>query len=156
MNKFAARDRFITIKNKYIPMKTYNFLLLIILFASIIFTGCGSSVETEDLYGEWKYIKVENPNQGGSGVTPDAEIKENDPSISFSSKGELEMIWGGKQLSHGTFELAYPLIVYQENLPGGKSRTIKFLIKKLENDVLVFETREADVVRVTAEKVKAK
>lgn len=137
-------------------MKIYNFLLPGVLFILMVFTGCSGSAKTEDLYGEWKYVKVENPNQGGSGITPDEEIKENDPSIRFTSKGELEMIWGGKRLSHGTFELAYPLIVYQENLPDGKSRIIKFLIKKLENDVLVFETREADVIRVTAKKVRAK
>ncbi|WP_170827283.1 hypothetical protein [Arcticibacter eurypsychrophilus] len=110
----------------------------------------------QDLYGEWKYIKVENPNQNPSNTTSEEELSANDPSISFTSKGDMVMIWGGKQLSHGTFKLEYPTISYQESMADGRIRSIRFLIKRFNQDILVFETMEADAVRVTARKMIAK
>jgi len=115
-------------------------------------SACTRSVKDEDVYGVWQYIKVENPNQGD--ITPDEELKENDPSIRFSEGNKLEMIWGGKVLSKGTYHIEYPVINYEENLKEQGSRKIKFLIKKLEDDILVFQTMEADAVRVTARKLK--
>lgn len=123
-----------------------------ILGLIIMFWGCTPSVEDKDVYGVWQYIKVENPNQGE--VTPDEELKENTPSIQFSEGNRLEMIWGGKVLSKGTYHIEYPVINYEENLQENGSRKIKFLIKKLEDDILVFQTMEADAVRVTARKLK--
>ncbi|EOR92726.1 hypothetical protein ADIARSV_4238 [Arcticibacter svalbardensis MN12-7] len=118
--------------------------------------GCSSSPKTQDFYGEWKYIKVENPNQNPPNTTSEEELSANDPSITFTSKGDIVMMWGGKQLSHGTFKIEYPTISYQESMADGKIRSIRFLIKKFDQDILVFETMEADAVRVTARKVTAK
>lgn len=117
-------------------------------------SACTRSLKDEDLYGVWQYVKIENPNQGT--VTPDEEVRENDPSIRFSDGNKLEMVWNGEILSHGTYHLQYPLINYREDLKEKGSREIKFLIKKLENDVLVFQTMEADAIRVTARKVDRK
>ncbi len=128
-------------------LKTQLYLLLLFLLQA-----CTSSVKQEDLYGTWKYTKVENPNQTPPHSASEEELKENDPSIIFTSKGELKMIWGGKVLSHGTFKLEYPTIAYKEDLPGGSKRDIRFLIKKFDGKELVFETMEADAVRVTAKK----
>lgn len=118
----------------------------------VVSAACSPSVKDEDLFGVWQYIKVENPNQGD--VTPDEELKENDPSIQFSEGKKLKMIWGGKVLSEGTYHIEYPVINYEEDLKEGGIRKIKFLIKKLEGNVLVFQTMEADAVRVTARKLK--
>jgi hypothetical protein len=115
-------------------------------------SACTRSVKDEDVYGVWQYVKVENPNQGE--ITPDEELKENDPSIRFIEGNKLEMIWGGKVLSEGTYHIEYPVINYEENLKEQGSRKIKFLIKKLEGDIIVFQTMEADAVRVTARKLK--
>jgi len=115
-------------------------------------SACTRSVKDEEVLGIWQYIKIENPNQGE--VTPDEELKENDPSIRFSEGNKLEMIWGGKVLSEGTYHIEYPVINYQENLKERGSRKIRFLIKKFEDDILVFQTMEADAVRVTARKLK--
>lgn len=123
-----------------------------ILSLLVVLSACTRSVEDGDIYGVWQYIKVENPNQGV--VTPDEELKENAPSIQFSKGNKLEMIWGGKVLSEGTYHIEYPVINYEEDLKEKGSRKIKFLIKKLEDDVLVFQTMEADAVRVTARKLK--
>ncbi|WP_374166506.1 hypothetical protein [Arcticibacter sp. MXS-1] len=114
--------------------------------------SCGPSMKQEDLYGKWKYVKVENPERGQGQPTTGEELQENDPSVSFSPDGNLEMWWGGKVLSHGTYKLEYPNIVYTELLPGGSTRNIRFLIKKFGNNELVFQTQEADPVRVTARK----
>lgn len=118
----------------------------------VVSSACSPSVKDEDLYGVWQYIKVENPNQGD--VTPDEELKENDPSIQFGVGNKLKMIWGGKVLSEGSYHVEYPVINYEENLKERGSRKIKFLIKKFEDDVLVFQTMEADAVRVTARKLR--
>jgi len=127
----------------------------ILIFLSIV-SGCTPSMKPQDLYGEWKYIKVENPNQSPPNSTSEEELSENDPSVIFTSKGDMVMIWGGKQLSHGTFKLEYPTISYRESMADGNIRNIRFLIKKFDQDFLVFETMEADAVRVTARKVAAK
>ncbi|PRY53568.1 hypothetical protein B0I27_10333 [Arcticibacter pallidicorallinus] len=125
---------------------------LSIFILLVVSTACNPAVNDEDLYGVWQYVKVENPNQGS--VTPDEELKENNPSIRFSKGKKLEMIWGGRALSEGTYHIEYPVINYEENLKEQGSRKIKFLIKKLEDGVLVFQTMEADAVRVTARKLK--
>lgn len=118
----------------------------------VISSACTPSVKDVDVYGVWEYTKVENPNQGA--VTPDEELKENNPSIRFSEGNKLEMIWAGKVLSEGTYHIEYPVINYEENLKEQGKRKIKFLIKKFEDDILVFQTMEADAVRVTARKLK--
>ena len=125
---------------------------LCILSLLAVSSACTRSVKDEDVYGVWQYVKVENPNQGE--ITPDEELKENDPSIRFIEGNKLEMIWGGKVLSEGTYHIEYPVINYEENLKEQGSRKIKFLIKKLEGDIIVFQTMEADAVRVTARKLK--
>jgi len=123
----------------------------ILWLAVIAISGCSRSVKNEEMHGVWKYIQVENPNQGT--ITPAEEIEANEPSIRFSPGNKLEMTWGGKVLSEGTYRIAYPVIEYRENLKEKGSREIKFLIKKFEDNVLVFQTMEADAVRVTARKV---
>lgn len=129
--------------------KRISYFLVALLLMAL---SCTPSVKQEDLYGTWKYTKVENPNQGTPNATSEDELKENDPSISFSASDSLKMIWGGKVLSRGTFKLEYPTIAYKEQLPGGTTRNIRFLIKKFANDEIVFETMEADAVRVTAKR----
>lgn len=119
---------------------------------TVMVLSCTPSVKQEDLYGTWKYTKVENPNQGTPNAASGDELKENDPSISFSTSDSLKMIWGGKVLSRGTFKLEYPTIAYKEQLPDGTTRNIRFLIKRFANDEIVFETMEADAVRVTAKR----
>ncbi len=124
-----------------------------ILLASVVLSSCSSPVKDEDFHGRWKYLEVSNPEQVPLHVQRGEELAHLDPSISFSPKGELVMNWGGKVLSHGTYTIEYPNIVYTEALDKGKSRVIRFLIKKFESDTLVFQTGEADPVRVKAVRV---
>jgi hypothetical protein len=126
----------------------YTFLLAIAML--LLFASCGPAVKPENLYGKWKYIKVENPN-----ATPPDSVSSQDlaiqmPAIQFSKNNDLVIIWGGKVLSHGKFRTEGQNIQYTEKLADGKTRTFPFWVTKLTDKDLVFETKGADGSRVTA------
>ncbi len=131
----------------------FNNLIILCTFVLIAF-GCTPSVKPEQLYGEWKYNKVESPNQNPPYSMPAEEIKKENPSIKFTKDKDLIIIWGGKTLSHGKFRMEDRMIRYKENLPGGITREFPFLIKEITNEKLVFETMNQDVSRITAVKNK--
>ena len=122
-----------------------------ILFIFIVFiSSCSNFVSPEDLYGRWNYVQVENSNSADS-LTKD-ELKKQSPAIIFSENKDLIIEWGGKQLSHGKFRLEGKMIRYTEFLDGNRKREFPFLIKKLTDTELVFETMEQNFTRVTARK----
>lgn len=127
-------------------------VLFLMCTVLLMVLSCGAPVKQEDLYGQWNYLEVSNPEQGPASKSDPSEIKEKEPSICFYNNGDLVMNWGGKVLSKGTFALEYPDIAYVEHLEGGKTRKIRFLIKKMAADTLVFQTQDADPVRVVAVK----
>ncbi|MBC7914600.1 MAG: hypothetical protein H7Y07_10830 [Pyrinomonadaceae bacterium] len=131
-------------------MKTY-FASIIIIFSCI---SCQRSVKPEELYGEWKYIKVENPKQQPAYIMPDEEVKLNKPFIKFTPNKDLIIIWGGKRLSYGKFRMENSMIRFKENFADGTSREFPFLIKELSAERIVFETMRQDFTRITAIKVK--
>ncbi|HEY0054251.1 MAG TPA: hypothetical protein VGB63_02750 [Pedobacter sp.] len=127
----------------------------IILCTSVLLAfGCTPPVKPEQLYGEWKYTKVESPNQNPPYSMPAEEIKKENPSIKFIKDKDLIIVWGGKTLSYGKFRMEDRMIRYKENLPGGITREFPFLIKQITNEKLVFETMNQDVSRITAVKKK--
>lgn len=127
------------------------FFTIVIL---LLFISCARSVKPEQLYGEWKYVKVENPNQHPPYIMPYEEVKAQSPSIQFSKSNDLVIIWGGKRLSYGTFRMEDNMIRYKEVLEGGTTREFPFLIKEISENKLVFETMEQDATRITAERIK--
>jgi hypothetical protein len=131
-----------------------NTLVLLCAVILILSVSCARSVEPEQLYGEWKYVKVENPNQHPPYVMPDEEVKAENPSIQFSKSNDLVITWGGKRLSYGTFRMEDNLIRYKEVLEGGTTREFPFLIKEISGNKLVFETMEQDATRITAERIR--
>jgi hypothetical protein len=52
---------------------------ILVLF---LFAGCKSSIKPEDLYGKWKYTKIEHPNADPSEM-PAAQLQSESPSIEF-------------------------------------------------------------------------
>jgi hypothetical protein len=84
---------------------------------------------------------------------PEFELADVQPSIKFLKTGELIMIWDGKQLSHGKFRVEGNLIRYTEALPDGTSRQFPFLISKLNDKEIVFETMEQDATRISARRI---
>ena len=122
--------------------------------ALFLFPACTKSVKPEQLYGEWKYVKVENPNQNPPFSMPEEEVKAENPSIKFSKNNDLVIVWGGKRLSYGKFRMEDSMIRYKENLEGGATREFPFLITEITDDKLVFQTMVQDFTRITAQRVK--
>lgn len=126
-------------------MKSYN-VIYTSLF--IFFASCSGSIEQNDLYGRWNYVKVVNADP--EDITSDEEIKQQSPAIIFTASNELFIEWGGKQLSHGKYRLDGKMIRYTESLEGGRTREFPFLITKLSETELMFQTMEKNFTRVTA------
>ena len=129
-------------------MMKYTLLLLAVLL--LLFGSCGTSVKPDNLYGKWKYIKVENPNANPPDSVSSADLAAQAPSIQFSKNNDLIINWGGKVLSHGKFRTEGQNIQYTETLADGKTRTFPFWVSKLTDKELVFETKGTDGSRVTA------
>lgn len=129
--------------------------LLFFGFSSIMMLcfSCTKAVKPEQLYGEWKYVKVESPNEKPAYVMPAEEVKAENPSISFSEDKDLVIMWGGKRLSYGKFRMDGNMIRYKENLESGVTREFPFIIREISANELVFETMSQDVSRITARKV---
>jgi hypothetical protein len=128
----------------YIPV-----VLLIFFFAS-----CKTSIKPEELYGKWKYIKVEKPKADPPDTVRSAELAYRAPYIQFTPNNDLVIMWGGKVLSHGKFTTEGQNIRYKENLPDGTTREFPFWVIKLTDKDLIFETTGEDGSRVTAVRVE--
>ena len=129
-----------------------SILVCVLGLAVCLLGSCSEDIKPEQLYGEWKYVKVENPHQNPPLVMSDEEVKAENPSIRFSKNNDLVIIWGGKRLSYGKFRMDGSMIRYKENLPGGVTREFPFLIKEITPQRLIFETMEQDATRITAER----
>jgi len=128
-------------------MKYKFFIAALLLF---LCWSCGPSVKPENLYGKWKYVKVQNPNASPPDSVSSEDLSAQAPSIEFSKNNALVIVWGGKVLSHGKFRTERQNIQYTETLADGKTRTFPFWVSKLTDKELVFETKGVDGSRVTA------
>ena len=126
-----------------------RYYLLLFLF---LLSACKPAIKPADLYGTWKYIKVENPNETPPDSVSHYDLEQQAPYIKFTPSDSLIIIWGGKLLSHGKFTIAGSNIQYKEYLPGGKTRSFPFYISKIDSKNLVFETLGQEGTRVTAVK----
>jgi hypothetical protein len=111
--------------------------------------SCKSAIKPEDIYGKWKYTKIEHPNADPPEM-PAAQLQSQSPSIEFSKNNEYEIIWGGKILSHGKFTTDGMNIRIKENLPDGTTREFPFWVSELTDKEIVFETKGEDGSKVTA------
>lgn len=128
--------------------------LPVICFCSLIFAACSIPMNQEKLIGSWDYIKIDNLNSQSEDITTLDELKEAKPYIHFSDKNELQIFWGGKLLSSGTFRIEGKMIRYKEDLQDGGQREFPFLVKSLSESEIVFETMSSVGTRVTAVKRK--
>jgi len=126
--------------------------LSIIIAILLFFASCKSSISPEDLYGKWKYIKVENPHATPPDSVSSSDLQAQAPYIQFSKNNDLIIMWGGKILSHGKFITDGKNIRYTESLPDGKTREFPFWVMKLTDKEIVFETLGQDGSMVTATK----
>ena len=116
----------------------------------ILLTSCSKSIDAADLYGRWDYISIKNADP--EDIMTDAEVKSQKPYIIFKSNNELMISWADKQISQGNFKMDGKMIRYTENLAGGRTRDFPFLITKLTENELVFQTMEKNFTRVSAKK----
>ncbi len=130
-------------------MKKYKLPAIILM---LLIAACKPALKPENLYGTWKYIKVENPNETPPDSVSKSTLQEESPSIHFTKGDSLTIIWGGKLLSHGKFVLDGMNIRYTEILPDGKTRTFPFYVSEITDKELIFETLGEEGTRVTAVK----
>jgi hypothetical protein len=117
---------------------------------TLIFAACSIPLDQDTLIGSWDYVQVDNLNSQSPDSTSADDLKEARPYIHFSKKKELQIFWGGKLISSGTYRVEGKMLRYKEDLPGGRQREFPFLVKKLSEEQIVFETMRSDGVRVTA------
>lgn len=125
-----------------------KFTFPVLLFCILLCSSCSFEIEQNDLVGRWNYIKVVNADP--EDITSDEELKQASPAIIITETNDLVIEWGGKQLSKGKYKLEGKMIRYTESLEGGRTREFPFLISKLTDTELVFETMEKNYTRVTA------
>lgn len=130
------------VKNKFISG--------IILLA--FFTSCQSAIKPDALYGKWKYIKIENVSVRSTSNVTSEQLEAESPYIQFSKNDSLLINWGGRVLSHGSYKIEGDKIRVKEILADGKTREFPFIVSKLDDKNLVFETTGDDGARVTAVK----
>jgi hypothetical protein len=132
-------------------MKRFKiFFALLVIF--MVISSCKSSIIPDDLYGKWKYIKVEKPNANPPDSVRTSQLKAEAPYIQFSKDDSLLIFWGGKILSHGKFTTDGRNIRYTESLEGGATRQFPFWVMSLTDKQIIFETMGEDGSRVTAVK----
>jgi hypothetical protein len=125
-----------------------KFTFPVLIFCILLCSSCSFEIEKNDLLGRWNYIKVVNADP--EDITSDEELKQASPAIIFTESNDLIIEWGGKQLSKGKYKLDGKMIRYTESLEGGRTREFPFLISKLSDTELVFQTMEKNYSRVTA------
>lgn len=126
--------------------------LYLFLFFLLFFSACKRSITPEDLYGKWKYIKLENPNLNPPITEPDWKLKMEAPYIAFKKNNELVMYWNGQVLAHGKFRVEGNNIQFKETLADGQTREFPFYVTEFTDKEMVFETHGDDGARVTAVK----
>lgn len=131
-------------------MRNYSILFVLLL----ITVSCKQKIilKKENLYGKWKYLKVENPYSHPPDSVTTAELQIQKPYILFTQKDSMQIWWGGGLLSHGSFKVAGDSIRVNEILPDGKTREFPFIVSKITATDLTFETTGVDGTRVTAVK----
>ena len=127
-----------------------NIILLIYITLLFLVTGCSGNLKPENLRGKWKYVKVFNPEANPPDSVSTMELEEVKPYIEFTGENKLQIIWGGKVLSKGTYHIEADNIRFKEDLGGGNSREFPFYVSKLTDKEIVFETVGTDGSKVTA------
>ena len=83
----------------------------------LLIAACKPNLDPQKLYGKWKYTRVLNPKA----IPPDSVkmmvLDEQKPYIVFAKGNTVEIYWGGKILSKGTFTTNGDNINVQEQLP---------------------------------------
>jgi hypothetical protein len=118
------------------------------------FAACQSPIKPGALYGKWKYVKIENTSVRSASNVTSEQLEAESPYIQFSKNDSLLIWWGGKVLSHGSYKIDGDKIQIKEILPDGKTREFPFIVSKLDDMNLIFETSGDEGARVTAVRIR--
>lgn len=130
-----------------------NKLLIFITVLSFSLFACSLSIKPENLYGKWKYVKIDNTSVSSTNNVTSEQLQSESPYIQFSKNDSLLIWWGGKVFSHGSYKIDGDKIQFKEILDNGKIREFPFIVSKLDDKNFVFETTGEDGARVTAVRV---
>jgi hypothetical protein len=122
------------------------------IVALMLLAACQAAVKPEALYGKWKYVKVESSDVRSTASVTSEQLESESPYIQFSKNDSALIWWGGKVLTHGSYKIDGNQILFKEILPGGKTREFPFIVSKLDDKNLIFETTGDDGAKVTAVK----
>ncbi|MGZ3750835.1 MAG: hypothetical protein ACXVB0_15630 [Mucilaginibacter sp.] len=137
------------VKSFMIKNGSFAGVMLLVLLAS-----CKVSIKPNALYGKWKYLKIENTDIRSTHIVTPEELEAESPYIQFSKNDSFLISWGSRVLSHGTYQLDGDKIRVKEILEGGKTREFPFVVSKLDDKNLIFETTGDDGAKVTAVKTQ--
>lgn len=126
--------------------------LLIVTAIVLLFTACKPAVKPEMLYGTWKYTKLENLNANPPDTLTYYQLRSNSPSIRFTKKDSVVIIWSDTVLLRGTFTVDGSDINIKQILPGSKTSQFSFSVSKLTDKQIIFESHGAEASKVTAAK----
>ncbi len=129
------------------PLKFFS-----VAFAILCFSACKPALKPQALYGKWKYIKIENTSVRSTNNVTSEELEAESPYIQFWQSDSLHIIWGGRVLSRGSYKVEGDQIRFRETLADGKTREFPFIVSRLDDKNLIFETTGDDGARVTAVK----
>jgi hypothetical protein len=124
---------------------------VLILPIICLFVGCNSSISADQLYGKWKYIKIEHPNDDPP-VMPADQLNNVSPYIEFSKNNTYLIMWGGRVISHGKFKPDGRNIQITETLPDSSTRNFPFWVSELSDGQIVFQSTGENNSKVTAVK----
>jgi hypothetical protein len=123
--------------------------LVLLFFVPIIFAACKQQIDLDNLYGKWKYIRVEHNNEP-TDTTQAGELASEKPYIEFTRDNKLQIVWGGRAISTGKFSIDGYNIRYKETLSDGTVREFPFWVSKIDSHQIIFNTKGADGTKVTA------
>jgi hypothetical protein len=129
-----------------------NKLLIFIAGICITLAACKPSIKPGDLYGKWKYVKIESLDVSSTTNVTSEQLESESPYIQFSKNDSALIWWGGKVLTHGSYRIDGNQVMFKEILPGGKTREFPFIVSKLDEKNIIFETAGDDAAKVTAVK----
>jgi hypothetical protein len=122
------------------------------ILLTLFLASCKLPIKPDQLYGKWKYIKVERPDANPPDSVSASDLKYQAPYIEFKQSGDYAIIWGGKVLSHGTFTTNEQNIKCREILENGTIREFPFWVTELTDKKIVFQNTGTDRSKVTAVK----
>jgi hypothetical protein len=134
------------VNNLTMLKRSLYFFVPVLLFMA----ACKPSVTPEALYGKWTYTSLESRKDDP--VTTKNKLQLQKPTVEFTRKDSLIMVWGGEVIAHGKFRTDGNKIMFNQELEGGRKYEFPFVVDELTDKQITFETKGDDATKVEAVK----